>query len=138
MIDVLKLHHVSFTVGDLNDSKRFFGEILQLPEIERPDFQFSGTWYAIGDRQLHLIAQTSTDKTNTQKLGQSDHIALEVLDVEAAKRVFDESGIDYELGGNSSLGMEQVFCQDPDGHVIELVYYHKANKGGSKHSKENF
>tara|TARA_Y100000588_G_scaffold387687_2_gene486011 strand:- start:4134 stop:4511 length:378 start_codon:yes stop_codon:yes gene_type:complete len=124
MVDVVKLHHVSFAVRNLDASKQFFGEVLQLPEIERPNFQFSGVWYAIGDRQLHLIAETCNANTDTVQISRSDHMALEVLDIEAVKEVLDKNGIEYGVGNNSNLGMDQAFCRDPDGHVIEFVYYH--------------
>ena len=124
MINLVKLHHVSFAIRDLEVSKHFFGGVLGLPEIERPGFGFSGAWYAIGDRQLHLIAETSNAEKGARQLGQSDHVALEVRGVEAVKKLLDDNGIEYGEGGNSSLGMDQIFCRDPDGHVIEFVYYH--------------
>ena len=125
MIALVKLHHVSFAIRDLEASKQFFGEVLQLPEIARPDFQFPGAWYAIGDRQLHLIAETSNSTPGTSGLSRSDHMALEVRNVETVKNILHENGIDYSMGTNGSLGMDQIFCRDPDGHVIEFVYYHK-------------
>ncbi len=124
MVDLVKLHHVSFAIKDLVASKKFFGEVLGLPEIVRPGFKFSGAWYALGDRQLHLIAESSQSSDGPRRLTRADHMALEVRDVEAVKTTLSDNGIDYQLGGNSDLGMDQVFCLDPDGHVIEFVYYH--------------
>ena len=132
MVDIVRLHHVSFAVRNLDASKRFFGEVLQLPEIERPNFQFAGIWYAIGDRQLHLIAETRNANTDTVQISRSDHMALEVLDIEAVKGVLDRNSIEYGVGTNSDLGMDQVFCRDPDGHVIEFVYYHSNQEMGSE------
>lgn len=126
MVDLVKLHHVSFAVKELDASKKFFGEVLGLPEIVRPGFGFPGAWYALGDRQLHLIADSSKSGDGPQRLTRADHVALEVRDVEAVKTALADNRIDYQLGGNSDLGMEQVFCRDPDGHVIEFVYYHDA------------
>ena len=123
MIDLVKLHHVSFAIRDLDVSKRFFGGVLGLPEIERPGFRFSGAWYAIGDRQLHLIAGSSDTAGASGRSSRSDHVALEVQDVGAVKKTLDDNGIEYAEGGNSNLGMDQIFCRDPDGHVIEFVVY---------------
>ena len=50
-IGIKRMHHVSFAVADLAASKRFFCEVLGLPEDERPAFRFPGAWY----RQIHLI-----------------------------------------------------------------------------------
>ena len=124
MVDLVKLHHVSFAIKDLDASKKFFGGALGLSEIERPEFNFSGAWYALGDRQLHLILESSHAAGERQRLSRADHLALEVRDVEAVKNALSDNGIDFQLGSNSSLGMDQVFCRDPDGHVIEFVYYH--------------
>ena len=124
MIDLVKLHHVSFAIRDLEVSKRFFGGVWGLPEIDRPGFQFSDAWYAIGDRKLHLRAEPSDTEGGTGRLGRSDHVAMEVRDIEAVKKTLDATGIEYVAGGSSNLGIDQIFCRDPDGHVLEFVYYH--------------
>jgi catechol 2,3-dioxygenase-like lactoylglutathione lyase family enzyme len=121
---LLKLHHVSFASNDLEASRRFFGGVLELPEIERPGFQFPGIWYALGDRQLHIIAISGAEpRPSGSGPGRSDHVALEVADVDAIRRKLDQHGVPYQEGGNRSLGMEQIFCRDPDGHVLEFARY---------------
>lgn len=122
MIDLVRLHHVSFAIKDLNASKRFFGGVLGLEEIERPGFNFPGAWYALGDRQLHLIQQDAGGPKSA-RLTRADHMALEVRDIDAVKKALVDNAVTYTEGGNSHLGMDQVFCQDPDGHVIEFVRY---------------
>lgn len=123
MIDLVQLHHVSFATKDLEASKRFFGGVIGLPEIERPGFGFVGAWYAIGDRQLHLIQEQGSEREAGERISRSDHMALEVRDVEAVKKTLGENGVEFTAGGNQALGMDQVFCRDPDGHVIEFVQY---------------
>lgn len=123
MIGVIKLHHVSFAIADLEASKRFFGQVLGLPEIPRPAFRFSGAWYALGDRQLHLIQVEAGKSEAMGRIGRSDHMALEVGDIEAVKKRLGDSGVAFTEGSNRDLGMEQIFCRDPDGHVVEFVRY---------------
>src|SRR2546422_730162 len=123
MIELVKLHHVSFASKDLNASRAFFGGVLGLPEIERPGFQFAGAWYALGDRQLHIIENPGEQAAAASRLSRSDHMALEVADVNAVRATLNQHGIAYQEGGNRQLGMEQIFCRDPDGHVIEFVRY---------------
>jgi glyoxylase I family protein len=123
MIELLKLHHVSFAIRDLETSKRFYGGILGLPEIERPGFRFTGAWYALGDRQLHLIQEPSGGRDTAERLSRSDHIALEVADVTAVRELLASKGIKFSESGNQALGMDQIFCMDPDGHVIEFASY---------------
>ncbi|MFP6639347.1 MAG: VOC family protein, partial [Myxococcota bacterium] len=45
-------HHYSIDVSDVEASRRFYGELLGLPEIERPDFGMPGVWYQTGPVQL--------------------------------------------------------------------------------------
>ena len=119
----VRLHHVSFSINDLTASKRFFGGVLGLPEAERPNFSFPGAWYALGDRQLHLIVESSQDRQPAGRISRSDHVALEVGDIGSVRAALESAGIEYGEGSNQTLGMDQIFCRDPDGHVIEFVRY---------------
>ena len=123
MIPLMRLHHVSFAVKDLAASRRFFGSVLGLPEVERPRFSFPGAWYALGDRQLHLIVESSADRQAAGRISRSDHMALEVNDVDSIRKALQAAGIEFGEGSNQALGMDQIFCRDPDGHVIEFVRY---------------
>jgi len=123
MIDLVRLHHASFAVKDLAASKHFFSDVVGLQEIERPQFSFPGAWYQLGDRQVHLIEQKSAGREVSGRISRSDHLAFEVVDVDAVKQTLEAAGIPYQTGGNEALGFAQVFCSDPDGHTIEFVRY---------------
>lgn len=123
MIEYVRMHHVSFATADLAASKKFFGEILGFSEIERPDFDFPGAWYALVDRQLHLIQENRDSASAKARISRSDHVAVEVKSLDPVRQALSDAGISFQDGGNRGLGMEQVFCQDPDGHVIEFVRY---------------
>ncbi len=123
-IGLKRMHHVSFAVADLDASKHFFCEVLGLPEDRRPNFTFPGAWLAVGDRQIHLIQETGAGRTVQGRISRSDHLAMEVEDLEVVKGRLAECGVDFLEGQNQSLGMSQAFCSDPDGHTIEFVQYH--------------
>lgn len=123
-IGIKRMHHVSFAVADLAASKRFFCEVLGLPEDERPAFRFPGAWLAVGDRQIHLIEDKNAGREARGPSSRSDHLAMEVADLEIVKSRLREYGIEFAEGGNERLGMSQAFCSDPDGHTIEFVQYH--------------
>lgn len=55
MIEYAHIHHVSLAVRDLEIAKKFYSGLLGMQEIERPPFRSTGTWYAIGSQQLHLL-----------------------------------------------------------------------------------
>ena len=123
MVDLVRLHHVSFAVHDLDASKHFFGEVLGLEEIARPSFTFRGAWYTLGDQQLHLIEVEADGREARDRIGRKDHVALEVAAAGAVRQQLSDAGVEFEEGGNQALGMDQVFCRDPDGHAIEFVQY---------------
>ena len=122
-IGLKRMHHVSFAVADLEASKRFFCGVLGLPEDERPAFDFPGAWLAVGDRQIHLIADENAGRVAGERISRGDHLAMEVADLNAVKVRLRECGIEFVEGGNERLGMSQAFCSDPDGHTIEFVQY---------------
>jgi glyoxylase I family protein len=122
MIEIVRLHHVSFAVKDVAASRRFFGNVLGIPEIERPAFDFAGAWYGIGDRQMHLIEQPDASRETLAKLTRSDHMALEVKDMGAVRQALTDASIEFQVGTNEHLGFAQTFCTDPDGHTIEFIH----------------
>ncbi len=122
-IGLKRIHHVSFAVADLDASRQFFCDVLGLPEALRPAFGFPGTWLAVGDRQIHLIEDRKAGRTVRDQISRSDHLAMEVEDLEVVKARLTECNIAFALGENERLGMSQAFCSDPDGHTIEFVEY---------------
>lgn len=122
-IGLKRMHHVSFAVADLEASKQFFCGVLGLPEDERPAFNFPGAWLAVGDRQIHLIADENAGRVAGERISRGDHLAMEVADLSVVKARLRDCGIEFVEGGNERLGMSQAFCSDPDGHTIEFVQY---------------
>ena len=110
-IGLKRLHHVSFAVSNLAESKHFFGEVLGLPEDNRPDFDFAGAWYALGDRQLHLIEKTGGRGEARGQISRSDHMAMEVADLDAVKARLNECGVPFVEGGERALGHEPGILQ---------------------------
>ena len=114
-------HHVSLTIEDLAAAKAFYGDLLGLSEIERPDFGFPGTWYQAGAVQLHLIELPEKMRTGEAKPDPSplaNHLAFEIDDYEAVKTQLEEAGLKVQgLGAN----VGQMFVQDPAGNMIEFI-----------------
>jgi glyoxylase I family protein len=79
MLRIVSLHHVSLAVTDIGRARRFYAEVLGLPEIERPQFPFLGAWYAVGDRQLHLIVGEHPTLREGKSIDTRDaHVAIRV------------------------------------------------------------
>jgi glyoxylase I family protein len=103
MIRPGKLHHASIRVADLERSRKFYEGLLRLPLAARPDMGFPGTWYALGEGQLHLIQIPK----GLEGIDPSDpHFAIEIDDFEGTKRALEGEGV--------------LWIKDPDGYVVEL------------------
>ncbi len=114
-------HHVSLDTRDLARSKQFYGELLGLAELERPDFGLPGVWYQAGPVQLHVIqvpegVDAGSTPPNLTPL--AAHVAFEIEDYEATKTALEGAGHQV-LATGAEVG--QLFTQDPDGNVIEFI-----------------
>jgi catechol 2,3-dioxygenase-like lactoylglutathione lyase family enzyme len=108
----MSLHHASVRVTDVARSRAFYEGLLGLDEAPRPDLGFPGAWYALGESQLHLIQQPKLfddiDPTDP-------HVAFEVEDLAAVRRLLTARGIPFR-----DFGGAQLWIRDPDGNVVEL------------------
>lgn len=125
-MEIIGLHHISLTVENLQECKHFYGNVLGLEELDRPNFDFPGAWYQIGEQQLHLIqySESQTLRTNNTIDTKESHIALRVKDYEATLEHLRSHRIPFQENPSTKSGFIQVFCTDPDGNIIELNVEH--------------
>lgn len=122
MIKYKELHHVSLTVTNLEKAKDFYSNILCLNEIERPNFDFPGAWYAIGNQQLHLIylPESQTIRKDKSISSREGHFALRVENYYDTLNWLSINNVTILEKPDSVSGFAQIFCADPDGNLIEL------------------
>ena len=110
--------HIAILVSNLERAEHFYGNILGLSQVER-SLNFPGTWYQIGDLQIHLIVDTTIKPQlhNSEKLGRNRHIAFSVTNLDEAKSQLLAHGCEVQM---SASGRAALFTIDPDGNVIEL------------------
>ncbi|WP_099355287.1 VOC family protein [Fredinandcohnia onubensis] len=122
MIKYKELHHVSLTVTNLEKAKDFYSNILCLNEIERPNFDFPGAWYAIGNQQLHLInlPESQTIRKDKSISSREGHFALRVENYYDTLNWLSINNVTVLEKPDSVSGFAQIFCADPDGNLIEL------------------
>ncbi len=114
-------HHVSLIVGDVERAREFYGGLLGLEELERPDFGLPGAWYQAGSVQLHLLEPPAGQDAGSppkELTPLAAHLAFEVEDYEEAREEFESLGIRV-LGFGVKVG--QFFVKDPDGNVLEFI-----------------
>ncbi len=136
----LTLNHFSIRTTDLEASRRFYADVLGLSVGPRPDFPFPGLWMYRGDHRdvanavVHIIGIDRNDpKGLTQYLGGReesalagsgavDHIAFFAEGLATMLAHLDKQGVAYRERTVPSIGLHQLFVEDPCSIVIELNY----------------
>ncbi len=109
-----RVHHVSINVTDVDAAVEFYRDVLELPVLDRPPFDFAGAWFSLGEQQLHLIESTGFEAP----VGQ--HFAVEVDDIDAAAATLTERGVKVSTVKEIPGVCRQAFLADPTGNSIEL------------------
>ena len=118
MINILDLNHVALAVSDVARSIRFYEQVVCLKQKPRPNFDFDGAWFALGEsRELHLLEGLDTPVHEDPK---GSHFAMEVDDIDACQRHLEEHGATIVLLNNRPDGARQIFFEDPDRHILEF------------------
>ncbi|MGP4060575.1 VOC family protein [Halobacillus sp. H74] len=117
------IHHVSLLVTDIEKSKHFYGEILGFEESHhRPDFDFPGAWYQIGQTQLHLIVHPEGKILRGTRLidSRDGHFAIRVKNIKQFIKRMEKNEVEILNKPNNKTDWHQVFISDPDGNLIEF------------------
>ena len=134
-----KLAHFSVRTTDIEASKRFYIEVLGFTEGFRPPFEFPGLWlYRGGDEAdygvVHIIGIDRNDPEGLKAyLGDKpedslhgsaavDHLAFLASDLLEMHRRLNNAGLAFRERTVPSLGLHQVFVEDPSGVTIELNF----------------
>jgi catechol 2,3-dioxygenase-like lactoylglutathione lyase family enzyme len=115
---VIDLDHVQIAApkGCELDARRFFGDLLGLSEIEKPEPLRSrgGCWFKVGPRQLHIGVEDPFQPAAKA------HPAFAVRDVDALFVTLETAGVkctwDQALGG-----IRRFYAQDPWGNRLEFT-----------------
>ncbi len=117
LLNIQGVHHITLVVSDLDQSRSFYEKFLGLKPIARPDYDFEGAWYACGDLEVHLLVAEEHPGPSRR------HIAFEVSDFDHVITCLDREW-GRIVGGPGTRphdGSRFVFCQDPDGNLIEIT-----------------
>ena len=129
----LHLHHILIGVDDLERARRFYTDVLEMQEIDRPTFDYPGIWYKIGEgpQQLHILVRSDATLRRDKWLDVDDiHFALRVesyRDTLAWLRgkgfrddVPDDDFRKMKLRSKAVAGFAQIYIIDPDRNIIEF------------------
>lgn len=136
---IRKLAHFSVRTTALEASRDFYCGVLGFREGFRPDFPFPGCWlYQGGDEAdfgvVHLIGIDRNDPAGLEAyLGDKpeeslhgsaavDHLAFLATDLADTRARITAAGLPYRERTVPTLGLHQVFVDDPSGVTIELNF----------------
>lgn len=120
-LDIKAINHVQVTVPPALEApcKAFYGEVLGLTEIEKPEPLKSrgGAWFSIGTSQLHMSLEDRADGTTSKR-----HVCYEVANLAAAKAHFEAAGIEITNEATEPHGLKRFFIRDPAGNRVEIGF----------------
>jgi glyoxylase I family protein len=128
-------HHVLIASDDLERSRQFYSDVLELEEINRPAFPYPGIWYKIGGglQQLHIIVSSeATIRRNKANDPNDIHFALRMESYRDTLAWLRNKGFrddvpagdlrKMELLPTSLAGWPQIYILDPDRNIIEFSF----------------
>jgi methylmalonyl-CoA/ethylmalonyl-CoA epimerase len=127
---IKRLHHVGIVVDDLEEAKRFVGEVLGLTflrQVDVPQRHRRTAWYRCGEVDIELIDDLQAESRAVALDGATarvEHVALEVADVAAAVSSLAAFGVRIGPGGVVQIGTRLNAWTDPkttDGVMYQLV-----------------
>lgn len=115
---VVDIDHVQLAApkGCESEARKFFGDLLGLVEIEKPESLRSrgGCWFRIGSRQLHIGIEEPF------RPAAKAHPAFAVREIEALFTTLQRAGVtvnwDEALGG-----IRRFYATDPWGNRLEFT-----------------
>ena len=116
---VIGIHHAQITIepGGEEQARFFYGTLLQLPEVEKPENLRArgGMWFDIGTQQLHVGIQSESHRANSRA-----HIAYQVEVLAPVIERLEEHGFTIKRGVMVGT-FERVECRDPYCNRVELL-----------------
>ena len=112
------LNHVSVSARDLNESTRFYEDLLGMERIPTPNFGGKVQWLRIGNQQLHLAERNLEPNPY-------NHFGITVTDFPQIYKRAKEMGIfENRMQGYHLCelpdGNVQLYLHDPAGNTLEV------------------
>jgi catechol 2,3-dioxygenase-like lactoylglutathione lyase family enzyme len=127
------LDHVLIAGREIERSRHFYRDVLELGEVSRPVFIYPGAWFQLsGGQILHLVVRDDGTTRGDKPLDLYDvHFALrmssyrETLAWLQRKGFRDDlpDGDPYKLAlrPDSPTGRPQIYVMDPDNNIVEFI-----------------
>lgn len=124
----MRLLHTMLRVGDLDQSLKFYCELLGMTLLRKKDYpggEFTLAFIGYGDESDHTVIELTYNwGKNHYSLGDAyGHIAIAVDDIYATcQEISDRGGkVTREPGPMKHGSTVIAFVEDPDGYKVELI-----------------
>ena len=124
----MRMLHTMIRVGDLEESIKFYTEVLGMKLLRRkdyPDGEFTLAFVGYGEEANNTVIELTYNwGKDSYELGEGfGHMALEVDDVyQATEEIRHRGGKIIRDAGPMNAGTTIIaFVEDPDGYQIELI-----------------
>jgi catechol 2,3-dioxygenase-like lactoylglutathione lyase family enzyme len=118
LTQILGLHHVQIAAppGCEDEARRFFGELLGLEELPKPESLAGrgGVWFRAGAQELHVGVEAGFSPARKA------HPAFAVADVAALRARLEAAGVATE-DAPPIPGLARFYVADPWGNRVELT-----------------
>jgi catechol 2,3-dioxygenase-like lactoylglutathione lyase family enzyme len=122
-VSVGLLDHYNVRTRNLDETVRFYTDVLGLNKGARPDFPAPGAWlYSDGRPVVHLVDISATEEPQQQGTGALHHVAFVSRGFEEMRRRLTARGTAFRTAKAAGGEIMQIFVTDPNGVVIELNY----------------
>ena len=121
MPSVKRLQHTSVPMppGGDDDARAFYGEVLGMREIPKPEGLAAMTvvWFAANENgdEVHVFQEENMGPNSA-----AQHLCLEVDDIEGYKTRLHDRGYDVQIP-ETIHNRPRLFVRDPFDNLIELV-----------------
>lgn len=112
------IHHVNVTVPrSLEDAtKHFYGVVMGMTEVPKPESSRGRAWYQLGAVQLHLSVEDGTDEHLRKR-----HVCYTVKDLSEAEEQFRQAGVEIIPDDLPIPGWRRFYVRDPGGNRLEIA-----------------
>jgi catechol 2,3-dioxygenase-like lactoylglutathione lyase family enzyme len=126
------LDHFNIRTRKLDETVRFYRDILGLEKGARPNFAFPGAWmYSEGKPVVHLVDISETDEPQKPDSGVVHHVAFASQGFSVMKQRLEAKGMAFDSRQVPGGDLWQIFVDDPNGVMIELNYEAAKEDGGA-------
>ena len=132
---LIQLDHFSIRTTLLEETRKFYVDVLGLTVGPRPDFPFPGVWLYRGEQAVvHVIGIDPDDASGLEDYlgerggdasggtGTIDHIAFTATGLAEMRARLDNAGLEFRERAVPNLALHQIFIVDPNGVTLELNY----------------